>query len=412
MKKALYIFALTAALAGLALAENAVSDQTSVQRWPWDGKVDIDYTLTATSNKTTPVFSVKFFCKPESGEPFELTNLEGEGTTGIILGDGAKRTTWDAAAQLGTDVDSKNYQIGVYAEDVTDEATYLTLNLSTYKMTYGTAGPSTASGASSKYAELWFRRVEAGSFVMGSASTEAGRNAGHLATDYEYLHTVTISKTFYVGVFELTVGQYDRINSNTAGTSCMPKGTLTYNALRGTSYGATWPNKTDHRVDSTSFFGKLRAKTGYGLTFDLPTDAQWEMACRDKGTSDRTTDGFWGSSRWNNGVVFDSNFSGAGDVAWYKDNAGNASHEVGLKGASSIGTYDMHGNLVEWCLDWFTENVSSYTTDPVGPTSGSFRVLHSGNYGGEGGNIRSANRMRFAPTMEHSVIGCRVFLLP
>ena len=412
MKKALYIFALTAALAGLALAENAVSDQTSVQRWPWDGKVDIDYTLTATSNKTTPVFSVKFFCKPESGEPFELTNLEGEGFTGIILGDGAKRTTWDAAAQLGTDVDSKNYQIGVYAEDVTDEATYLTLNLSTYKMTYGTAGPSTASGASSKYAELWFRRVEAGSFVMGSASSEAGRNAGHTGNDYEYLHTVTISKTFYVGVFELTEGQYDRINSNTSGTSCMPKDTLTYNALRGTSYGATWPNKTDHRVDSTSFFGKLRAKTGYGLTFDLPTDAQWEMACRDKGTSDRTTDGFWGSSRWNNGVVFDSNFSGAGDVAWYKGNASGASHEVGLKGASSIGTYDMHGNLVEWCLDWFTENVSSYTTDPVGPTSSSYRVLHSGNYGGEGGNIRSANRMRFAPTMEHAVIGCRVFLLP
>ena len=407
MKKALYMFALTAALAGLALAENAVSDQTSVQRWPWDGKVDIDYTLTATSTKTTPVFSVKFFCKPESGEPFEVTNLEGEGFTGIILGDGAKRTTWDAAAQLGTDVDSKNYQIGVYAEDVTDEATYLTLNLSTYKMTYGTAGPSPASGASSKYAELWFRRVEAGSFVMGSASTETGRNA-----NYEIEHTVTITKTFYVGVFELTEGQYDRINSNTSGTSCMPKGTLTYNALRGTSYGATWPNKIDHRVDSTSFFGKLRAKTGYGLTFDLPTDAQWEMACRDKGTSDRTTSGFWGSSRWNNGVVFDSNYSGAGDVAWYTANAGGSIHEVGMNGASSVGTYDMHGNALEYTLDWFTENITSYTTDPVGPTSSDYRVLRSGNFGGQGSNIRAANRIRFSPANRNAAIGCRVFLLP
>jgi formylglycine-generating enzyme required for sulfatase activity len=409
MKKALYIFALTAALAGLALAENAVSDQTSVQRWPWDGKVDIDYTLTATSGKTTPVFSVKFFCKPESGEPFELTNLEGEGFTGIILGDGAKRTTWDAAAQLGTDVDSKNYQIGVYAEDVTEEATYLTLNLSTYKMTYGTAGPSTASGASSKYAELWFRRVEAGSFVMGSASTETGRTAS-----YETQHTVTITKTFYVGVFELTEGQYDRINSGSAGTSCIPKGTLTYPNFRGTYYGATWPNTTDHRVDSTSFFGKLRAKTGYALTFDLPTEAQWEMACRDKGTSDRTTDGFWGSSRWNNGVVFDSNFSGIGDVAWYKDNSSSAVHEVGMKGASSIGTYDMHGNVLEWCLDYFAENITSYTTDPVGPSSASDnrRVVRSGNKGGEARIARCAWRTLCPPSQSSDTLGCRVFLLP
>ena len=414
MKKALYMFALTAALAGLALAENAVSDQTSVQRWPWDGKVDIDYTLTSTSGKTTPVFSVKFFCKPESGEPFELTNLEGEGFTGIILGDGAKRTTWDAAAQLGTDVDSKNYQIGVYAEDVTDEATYLTLNLSTYKMTYGTAGPSTASGASSKYAELWFRRVEAGSFVMGSASTEAGRNA-----DYETQHTVTITKTFYVGVFELTEGQYDRINSNTSGTSCMPKGGIGYTGWRGTSYGTTWPDKSDHRVDSTSFFGKLRAKTGYALTFDFPTDAQWEMACRDKGTSDRTTDGFWGSSRWNNGVVFDSNYSGAGDVAWYSGNA-TAMHEVGLKGASSIGTYDMHGNALEFTLDWWESDLTSYVLDPLGPTyaeadvygGNKYRIIRSGNFGGGGSNIRAANRIRFLQTNTHDRLACRVFLLP
>ena len=409
MKKALYMFALTAALAGLALAENAVSDQTSVQRWPWDGKVDIDYTLTSTSGKTTPVFSVKFFCKPESGEPFELTNLEGEGFTGIILGDGAKRTTWDAAAQLGTDVDSKNYQIGVYAEDVTDEATYLTLNLSTYKMTYGTAGPSTASGASSKYAELWFRRVEAGSFVMGSASTEDGRTA-----NYETQHTVTITKTFYVGVFELTQGQFDRINSNTAGTSCIPKGTLTYPDWRGSSYGLTWPAKTDHRVDSTCFFGKLRAKTGYALTFDLPTEAQWEMACRDKGTSDRTTDGFWGSSRWNNGVVFDSSFSGINDVAWYNGNSGDAVHEVGMKGASSIGTYDMHGNVLEWCLDYFAENITSYTTDPVGPSSeaSSRRVVRSGNKGGAARLARCAWRTLCPPSQSMDALGCRVFLLP
>ncbi|MBP5626685.1 formylglycine-generating enzyme family protein [bacterium] len=416
MKNALYVSILTALLAGLALADNAASGLTSTQRWPWNGKVDIDFTLTKTTGKTTPVFSVKFFCKDDQGEIFELTHLEGEGTTGIILGDGSKRATWDAAAQLGTDVDSKNYEIGVFAEDVTEDATYLVLNLSSYKMTYSAAAPSTASGASSKYAELWLRRVEAGSFVMGSHNLEPGRNA-----NFETEHTVTISKAFYAGVFELTEGQYDRINSGSAGTSCKPKGSIVYAGYRGSSYGQTWPANTDHRVDSTSFFGKLRAKTGYALTFDLPTDAQWEMACRDKGTDDRTTDGFWGSFRWNNGETFTNDqYSNAGNVAWYQGNADGAAHEVGLKAPSSIGTYDMHGNALEYCLDYFLSNLSSYTLDPVGPQHDQaehngdvyWRVLRSGNYGGQGSNIRAANRLRFDPATSNAAIGCRVFLLP
>lgn len=415
MKKALYLSILFATLATMALADNAASGLSSQQRWPWNGKVDIDYTLTKTTSKTTPVFSVKFFYKDDQGDVYELTNVEGEGTTGIILGDGSKRTTWDAAAQLGTDVDSKNYEIGVFAEDVTEDATYLALNLSTYKMTASTTGPSVATGASSKYAELWLRRVEAGSFVMGSDSSEPGRNSAQ-----EFQHTVTISKSFYVGVFELTQGQYDRIDSNTAGTSAMPKGSINYAGYRGSSYGDTWPAKTDHRVDSTSFFGKLRTKTGGSLIFDLPTDAQWEMACRDKGTSDRTTDGFWGSSRWNNGVQFDSNFSGAGDVAWYASNSSDNVHEVGLKGASSIGTYDMHGNVLEFCLDYYLSNLSSYTQDPVGPQKAQaehndtvyWRVLRSGNKGGQGSNIRTANRLKFNPATINAVVGCRVVLVP
>ena len=415
MKKALYLSILTATLATMALADNAATGLSSQQRWPWNGKVDIDYTLTKTTTKTTPVFSVRFFYKDDQGSVYELTNVEGEGATGIILGDGSKRTTWDAAAQLGTNVDSKNYEIGVFAEDVTDDATYLVLNLSTYKMTTSTTGPSVASGASSKYAELWLRRVEAGSFVMGSDSSEPGRNSAQ-----EFQHTVTISKSFYVGVFELTQGQYDRIDSNTAGTSAMPKGSINYAGYRGSSYGDTWPAKTDHRVDSTSFFGKLRTKTGGSLIFDLPTDAQWEMACRDKGTSDRTTDGFWGSSRWNNGVQFDSNYSGAGDVAWYASNSGDNVHEVGLKGASSIGTYDMHGNVLEFCLDYYLSNLSSYTLDPVGPQKAQaehndtvyWRVLRSGNKGGQGSNIRTANRLKFNPATINAVVGCRVFLVP
>ena len=144
------------------------------------------------------------------------------------------------------------------------------------------------------------------------------------------------------------------------------------------------------------------------------------MACRDKGTSDRTTSGFWGSSTWNNGVQFDSSYNGAGDVAWYTDNSGGAIHEVGTKGASSIGTYDMHGNALEFCLDWFKANNSSYTSDPVGPTKAQadhngdtyWRIGRSGNFGGQARIMRTANRFQIPTTTSIAALGCRVFLVP
>ena len=232
MKK-LLIFTLL--LSGIVLANNAASGTSSAQRWPWNGKVDINYTLTATTLKTTPVFKVKFFVQAPNGTRTELTNLTGDAATSITLGDGQKKTTWDAAADLGTNVYTSSYKIGVYAEDVTEVATYLVLDLTTYKMTTSTTGPSVATGANSKYAELWFRRIENGTFVMGSAETEPD----HVFSEAE--HTVTLTKAYYIGVFELTEGQYNRINADGTSTSVKPQSYISYNNLRGTSYGATWP---------------------------------------------------------------------------------------------------------------------------------------------------------------------------
>ena len=213
---------------------------------------------------------------------------------------------------------------------------------------------------------------------------------------------------------------------------------VSYNDLRGENAGATWPTYTDYRVDATSFFGVFRARFGNQFIFDLPTDAQWEMACRDKGTSDRTTDGFWGSSRWNNGVVFDSNFSGAGDVAWYKGNANGASHEVGLKGANlynlanydgdssvvphevgtkkpnKIGLYDMHGNVDEVCLDIWTPDIRNYTVDPVGPDHAwnLFRVIRGGDCSKDAKDCRAACRSEISPGNRLSEDGFRAVFNP
>ena len=97
MKK-LLIFTLL--LSGVVLADNAAdnaaSNTTSAQRWPWNGKVDINYTLTATTTNTTPVFSVKFFGEDPEGNTFDLTTLSGDAATSITLGAGQKKTTWDS----------------------------------------------------------------------------------------------------------------------------------------------------------------------------------------------------------------------------------------------------------------------------------------------------------------------------
>ena len=400
MKK---IISLTLLLAGIVLADNAASDVTGVQRWPWNGKVDISYTLTATTSKT---FSVRFFYEDPDGNKFELTTLSGDAATGITLGAGQKKTTWDAAEELGTNVDALGYKFAVYAEDVTDQATYLVLDLETYKMTTSTNGPSVEVGATSKYAELWLRRIENGTFVMGSATTEPDRVA-----EREAEHTVTLSKAYYIGVFELTAGQYNRINADGTSTAVVPQD-INYNELRGRSYGTTWPVKNDHRVDATSFFGKLRNKTGNGLIFDLPTEAQWEAAARWKGTTGNGTNDYYGSCYWNNGVQFtDRTYYGLGDVAWYFGNMGMI-HEVGLKAASTSGTYDMHGNIYEWCLDWRVDDITSYTIDPEGPARGASRLNRGGSYNLTANNCRLACRVSSPPSSVNNYYGCRVALVP
>ena len=407
--KILVFFLASFSLNALA-SDEVVRDITCSQRWPWNGKVDIKYTLLKTTSKTSPVFSVKFYGQIEDGEPFKLKTLENAAATGIVFGDGEKITTWDAAADFGTTINSEDVKIAIVAEDITEEATYLKLDLTTYKMTTSTVGPDVSSNAPSKYAELWLKRIEPGTFIMGSATNESGRVS---TVNREAEHRVTITKAYYIGVFELTAGQYNRINDNGTSTAVTPQGGLTYDALRGTNYGATWPVPNDHRVDATNFFGKLRAKTGNGLLFDLPTESQWEMASRWKGTTGNGTNDYYGSCYWNNGVKFDSSFNGLEDVAWFALNSGGTLNEVGLKEASTSGLYDMHGNADEWCLDWMAASTTEDVIDPEGPKTGvGTRVVRDGCYPLSAGFCRIAIRRYDRPDYDYEYHGCRVALVP
>ena len=215
----------------LSVQAGPVSNVHSQQRWPWNGKVDIYYTLTKTTTKTQPVFSINFYCQIDNGAIFQLQTLSGDGASGIIFGDGQRKTTWDATQDLGTTVDSTNVKLAVVAEDITDTASFLKIDLTTYKITPSPTGPTIAPGSLSKYSELWLRRVDPGTFIMGSSTSEPG----HQPDETE--HTVTITQAFYIAIFELTIGQYDRIFSDsTTSTNTYPKNQISYEDLRGKSF--------------------------------------------------------------------------------------------------------------------------------------------------------------------------------
>lgn len=246
-----------------------------------------------------------------------------------------------------------------------------------------------------------FRRVPAGDFVMGSTSSELG-----YAGD-ETQHPVTLTKDFYISVFEVTQWQYNSIYgsnpsyfTNRAHYATRPVDAVSYNHLRGSTLGMEWPTNT--LVDSTSFFGKFQSKTG--MLFDLATEAQWEYACR-AGTTGALNDGTINLSS----KISDANLDTLGRYAW---NGGkingettperdctteNATAKVGSYRPNAWGIYDMHGNVYEWVLDWYGSMSSTPAVDPVGPpTYGSSqeRVMRGGRWTSNASECRSAERLQ------------------
>ena len=129
-----------------------------------------------------------------------------------------------------------------------------------------------------------------------------------------------------------------------------------------------------------------------GYAYTLPTEAQWEYACR-AGTT---------------GAY-------AGDLdamGWYDSNSNKTTQAVGQKRANGWGLYDMHGNLWEWCLDWWEYYSSGSVTDPDGPNSGTFRVYRGGSWGDTAQGARSANRDWGAPDFRVTNLGFRLALAP
>ena len=207
-------------------------------------------------------------------------------------------------------------------------------------------------------------RIEAGTFTMGATAEQTGADS-----DETPAHQVTITKDYYMGATEVTQALWYAVMGQkpTADGSAWSS---TYGLGDNYSaYNISWN-------DCQEFISKLNQLTG--LTFRLPTEAEWEYAAR--GGHKATLQTLYSGSN-----TID-------DVAWYYGNSSSSTHEVAGKAANVLGLYDMSGNLWECCHDCYDSYNSSPQTDPTGPESGTYRVLRGGGWNYIGYCCRVAKR--------------------
>lgn len=225
-----------------------------------------------------------------------------------------------------------------------------------------------------------FIRVEPGEFLMGSPADEPHRFAG------EQQHQVRLTKAYFLGMEEVTVNQYKAVMGKPLRPA--PDGNLP-------EIGISWYDAEDFCRKLT----ELEAEQNAGRSYRLPTEAEWEYACR-AGT--RTVYS-WG----------DDPEQGE-SYAWSVANSAEGTKRVGSRKPNPWGFYDMHGSVWEWCSDWYDDLPAEPATDPKGPATGEFRVLRGGAFNSPLTYLRSAIRVPWDPAGQPSRginLGLRVVLV-
>ncbi len=222
--------------------------------------------------------------------------------------------------------------------------------------------------------------IPAGKFLMGSPESENGR------FDVEKQHKVMISNPFYMGIHQVTQAQYEAVMG----------------ANPSIFKGNNLPVETVNWHCAVEFCRKLSETTGRNVR--LPTEAEWEYACR-AGT---TTPFYFGKT-----ISTDlANYSGMDDAYGYGSEGEDRGRTtpVGSFLANAWGLYDMHGNVLEWCSDWYGNYPDGEVTDPQGPSDGDKRILRGGSWLDDPVLCRSAYRGLDLPGRRDFFIGFRVSL--
>jgi formylglycine-generating enzyme required for sulfatase activity len=207
--------------------------------------------------------------------------------------------------------------------------------------------------------------IPKGTFMMGSPESEEGRQKE------ETQHEVTISKDYYLGVYEVTQAQYEKV---------MGKNPSYFQGAKVGNENADLPVENvswDDTVEFCKRLSDLPEEKKAGRLYRLPTEAEWEYACR---AGSKTA------------YAFDDEEGLLPEYGWFERNSSDRTHTVGLLEPNAWGLYDMHGNVWECCSDRYGDYPKGAVSDPTGPKGGSYRVLRGGSWIIEAAHCRSADR--------------------
>ncbi len=247
-----------------------------------------------------------------------------------------------------------------------------------------------------------FVRVEPGTFQMGSDQADAYK-------DEKPVHEVTLTHPFWMGKYPVTQGEYEKLTGRNpshfqdedvvkSGFLGIGREVRRITHPRFPAEGVSW-NNADKFCKALAGRERRAGRLPDGYVYRLPTEAEWEYAAR-------------GGNR-SRGYTY-SGSNNADEVAWYRDNSGGETHEVGQLKANELGLHDMSGNVWEWCYDWYDDDFygRSPGTNPVNTKAASDRVSRGGCWVGSSGIVRSAYRNRSSPENTGNSLGFRVCLAP
>jgi formylglycine-generating enzyme required for sulfatase activity len=412
---------LAAASAVPRVDESAVSMEQASDRL-----VTVSYKLTDAPGIVTIDFQTNSTVGWVSIGAENFQNVGGDVNCIVTELETTKTITWRPEVSWEGHVVTNGLRAVVKAWALDNPPPYMAINLGVddFIAFYPDAGAVPGGITDDIYKTEWLlmRRIPAANVVwrMGSPLGEIGKNYDDTNNVRETPHLVRLSSDYYMGVYEVTEYQYLRAMNKSlseigADKYLMPKNNIKWDDIRG--YGSTgkdyeWP-KNKPAVSPTSFMGFMRNRWSAAGNFDLPTEAQWEYACRAgcgsalyNGTE---LDGTKGTTSSNIIAV----------VGWCKGIV-DSRQEVGQKQHNAWGLFDMLGNVEEWCLDWWaqqdTQGVEIYVPgkiydDPEGPAydlTGN-KSCRGGSYYSNTANVRCAARSsRMQPNTSGGTLGFRV----